>query len=82
MTGSPAPRKGAVTVEIAKKSPGMQVFADAQTNAADSILPKGYEVQFSAFSDVIVEGLMLMATTDTPTHDILVSMEKKLLSIK
>ena len=82
LTGSPAPRKGAVTAEIAKKSPGMQVFADAQTNAADSILPKGYEVQFSAFSDVIVEGLMLMATTDAPTHDILVSMEKKLFSIK
>ena len=60
----------------------MGIFADAQANAADSILPNGYEVEFSAFADVIVEGLMLMATTDTPTKDILASMEQKLLKIK
>lgn len=81
-TGQPAPRKSALTEEIVKNSPGMDVFAAAQMSASDSYLPTGYESYFAQFSDVIVKGLMKLAVTDTPTRKVLEEMQQGVLGIK
>ncbi|WP_324668017.1 ABC transporter substrate-binding protein [Geochorda subterranea] len=82
LTGSPAPRKGAVSEELRRSSLGMQVFAEAVAEAEVSFMPRGYEVEFAQFSDTVVRGLMRLAVTDLPTSTILAEMERELRSIR
>lgn len=78
LTGSPAPRMGAVPEHLLEESLGMEVFAQAIAEAKESFMPKGYEADFAEFSDIVVRGLMKLAVTDAKIEDVLREVENEI----
>ena len=77
LTKGPSPREGVLTEEILAKIPEMKTFIDC-SQIAVTVLPSGYETQYTLFRRLVVDGIMKIITTDKPVESILNDLGKEL----
>ncbi len=77
LTKGPCPREGVLTEEILAKIPEMKAFINC-SQIAVTVLPSGYETQYTLFRRLVVDGIMKIITTDKPVESILNDLGKEL----
>ena len=77
-TGSPAPRAGAITEEVAAQNPFLTQMADDANNAV-SVVPLGYEKTYSEFTALVIDALVnLTSDPNNSVDDMLTSLAKEI----